>query len=561
MKRKILLFLLLGFTLLFASHLVVRDGDALLLINGYKVKVHKDQNLTLEPGTMVCYEGGSGKVIIDGKKELSHQTKECWQIPVDDAGAIRKLLSSTHKSIQIITGIQEVSTDESESNTTLRSATTIGPESAGKKPIILSPEKRELILYNSTYGPLPVTMSIQKPDGSVVKRLVNEDNIHTLFRVPASYLENDSKITVTNAFGEKLLDKRVEIQASAPKKNKQHAKIYYEKKKYTIVDILYGTDRKKNPKKSGFEEYYTGQRGTLQYGVARVSVPKIHRFGAMERPGKHLLIFDEKEDPEKHVMITSLERIDQKKFIHLLKTKLTNVKENDILIFIHGFNVSFASAVRRTAQVIYDLKFKGVPMAYSWPSKGEVSEYMYDEASVQYTTPHLVAFLKNVIENRGKANIHIIGHSMGTRALTNALKEISFLYPGKHPFKNIILAAPDIDRDVFRESLFPYIIKTTDKITLYASSSDKALQLSETLHSGSRIGEGGDEVFVYPGLDTIDATGVDTSLLGHSYFAQKKILVTDLKEVIVKSLPPQKRRSLKEIIREQLAYWRFILQQ
>jgi esterase/lipase superfamily enzyme len=259
-------------------------------------------------------------------------------------------------------------------------------------------------------------------------------------------------------------------------------------------------------------------------------------------------------------MIASLEEINQKKFIHLLKSKLSNLEENDILIFIHGFNVSFASAIRRTAQITYDLKFKGIPMAYSWPSKGRVSEYMYDEASVQYTTPHLVAFLKEVIKNKGKANIHIIGHSMGTRALANALKEISFFYPGKHVFKNIILAAPDIDRDVFREDLFPYIIKTTNKITLYASSSDKALELSETLHGGRRIGEGGNEVFVYQGLDTIDATGVDTSLLGHSYFAQKEVLVTDLKEVIIKSLPPQKRRSLKEIIREQLAYWKFKLQ-
>lgn len=63
-------------------------------------------------------------------------------------------------------------------------------------------------------------------------------------------------------------------------------------------------------------------------------------------------------------------------------------------------------------------------MAYSWPSQGKVSEYMRDESSVQYTVPHLVTFLKKVIENRGDANIHIIGHSMGTRALTNALKEI-----------------------------------------------------------------------------------------------------------------------------------------
>jgi esterase/lipase superfamily enzyme len=272
----------------------------------------------------------------------------------------------------------------------------------------------------------------------------------------------------------------------------------------------------------------------------------------MERPS-----FWQSETIGKHVMITKLEKIDGEKFVSFLKSKLSHVKEKDILIFIHGFNVTFANAIRRTAQIAYDLKFKGVPMAYSWPSQGEVSEYMHDESSVQYTVPHLVSFLKKVIDNKGDANIHIIGHSMGTRALTNALKEISYIYSGKHVFKNIILAAPDIDKDVFKESLYPYIIKTTDQITLYASSDDSALKLSMTLHGGERIGQGGDNIFVFKGLDTIDATGIDTSLLGHSYFAEKEILVKDIKDVIQKSLPPTKRKSLIEKIKANLAYWIF----
>ena len=149
-------------------------------------------------------------------------------------------------------------------------------------------------------------------------------------------------------------------------------------------------------------------------------------------------------------------------------------------------------------------------------------DYIYDEASVQYTVPHLVDFLKKVIENHGEANIHIFGHGMGASALVNAVKELSYIYTGKQVFKNIILATPDIDRDVFEVSLYPYIIKTTDKITLYTSSDDKALKVSNAFHFGGRLGEGGDDVFVVEGLDTIDATVIDTSLLGHSYFNDQK---------------------------------------
>lgn len=259
----------------------------------------------------------------------------------------------------------------------------------------------------------------------------------------------------------------------------------------------------------------------------------------------------------KHLMITQLKAVQPREFNRLLSLKLDNTNQKDILIFIHGFNVSFASAIRRTAQLSYDLKFKGVSLTYSWTSQGRTSNYMKDEESVQYTTPYLVTFLKDVIKNRGRANIHILAHSMGTRALTYALKELSFEYH-KPQFKNIILAAPDIDADVFASNLYPYILKTTQKITIYTNSEDTALQASHTLHGGKRLGEGGKNISVFRDMVTIDATGVDTSMLAHSYFAEKELLVNDLREVVQKSLPPQKRPNLIEKLKDKLKYWKFI---
>ena len=542
MKMKIMIFLVLSFGWLFADQIHMEGGDATLLINGQEFNVPKDRNLTVNPGTMVCFVKGTGKAIINDKIELSSKKPGCYQIPPDNNTSIDRLLSSA-KDDAVISVQKKISGE------------TRGIESMAteKGQIALPPSKKEVIIYSEQYGPLPVTLSVKNPDGKVVTSVVNENSDKTLFRVPAALLQNDSKIEISNAFGDKLVDKKVSVTLYS--KMEEHGQIFYEKNKDTIVDILYGTDRKRNPKKVKWEKYYTGERGKLKYGVAQVSIPKTHVLGKMERP-KH---WWQRETIGKHVMITKLEDIDKKEFLEFLKRKLAYVKERDILIFIHGFNVTFASAIRRTAQISYDLKFKGVPMAYSWPSRGKVSEYMYDEASVQYAVPHLVAFLKSVIDKRGDANIHIIAHSMGTRLLTNALKEISFVYPEKHVFKNIILAAPDIDSDVFKESLFPYVRKTTDKITLYASSDDKALQASGALHGGTRIGQSGDNIFVFEGLDTIDASGIDTSMLGHSYFAEKDILIKDLKEVVHKSLPPKKRDTLIEQIKARLEYWKFRL--
>lgn len=547
---------MLSVTFLFANNLIVKDANVTLLINGQKIELAKDQNLTLETGTMVCFFKGNGKVIINNIKQLDKNSPDCYQIPVKDDFDIKVFLSSPkNKSVSTSLG---ASTDSSEV------VIHRGAEAAEgiPKPALVTvySSDKEVVIYDETFGPLPVTLSIKKSDGTRVKEVVNEDNLKTFFRVPTDYLENNSKIEVRNAFGDILLTQLVTIDSTS-KPEEKHNQVYYEKENHTVVEILYGTDRKINPKEK-WEDYYTGERGKLKFGIAEVSIPKKHKLGEMERPSKYL--FWQKEKIGEHVIISSLEDLQKKDFLKFLNSKLNNFEEKNILIFIHGFNVTFASAIRRTAQISYDLQFKGVPMTYSWPSQGNTSEYAKDETSVQYTIPHLVKFLKEVIDTKGEANLHILGHSMGTRALANALKELSLTYPGKHLFKNIILAAPDIDKDVF-EGIYLDIIKTTDQITLYASSDDTALKLSKTVHGGERIGQGGDDIFVFKGLDTIDATGIDTidatgidtSLLGHSYFAEKEILINDLKDVIEKSLPPSKRKSLIEKIKANLAYWKF----
>lgn len=548
MNTKILIIglILLSINTVFAANLIVKDGDVTLLINSHRIQLEKDQNITLAAGAMVCFVQGNGKVIINNKKELDSKTPDCYQIPLKEDFNIEKFLSSTENRVMVSSkyGSNETNTNRG-SGTTLNSSETT-------EMISISASDKEVVIYDESYGPLPITLSIKKPDGTIMKEIINEDNPKTFFRIPTAYLENDSGIEVTNAFGDKLLDKKVAVNYFFA--YEAHDQIFYEKDKHTIVDILYGTDRKISPD-DDWEKYYSSERGKLLYGVAQVSIPKEHKLGEIERPG----FFSSKEKIGEHVVISELEDISKEKFLKILQNKLGHVKEHDILIFIHGYNVIFADAIRRTAQLSYDLDFKGVPMAYSWPSQGDTEKYFKDESSVQYTVPHLVAFLQEIIDNKNKANIHILAHSMGTRALSNALKEISFLYKGKHVFKNIILAAPDLDKDVFEVSIFPYIRKTTDKITLYASSDDSALKFSNGIHGGNRIGQGGDNIFVFNGLDTIDATGIDTSFLslGHSYFAEKEILVNDLKEVIYKSLPPSKRSSLIEKIKVKLAYWEF----
>ena len=53
------------------------------------------------------------------------------------------------------------------------------------------------------------------------------------------------------------------------------------------------------------------------------------------------------------------------------------------LIFVHGFNNRFDDAVYRFAQVVHDAKAPGIPVLFTWPSRGELSlpAYTYDRES------------------------------------------------------------------------------------------------------------------------------------------------------------------------------------
>jgi esterase/lipase superfamily enzyme len=348
-------------------------------------------------------------------------------------------------------------------------------------------------------------------------------------------------------------DKNTTIKSSID----DHNKTFYQHKEHTTVDVLYGTDRGINREASSSDRY-TNERSGLKFGIAQVSVPKIHEFGKIEEPSFFESFLGEREKIGRHIVITKLDALKREEFREILRRKLINIEESDILVYVHGFNMSFSDALKQTAQIAYDLEFLGIPMTYSWPSDGVLgmTHYGRDSDSAQYTTNHFVTFLKELIEQKGEGNIHLLAHSMGSRVLSYALKEISNDYTSPQ-FKNVILAAPDIATDVFEEMYYPQMLKTTEKITLYASSQDSALSLSNTYHRGKRLGEGGEQISVFEDMVTIDATGVDTSLLGHSYFSEKEILVNDLRAVVKESLPPQKRSHLIEKLKRKILYWKF----
>lgn len=326
---------------------------------------------------------------------------------------------------------------------------------------------------------------------------------------------------------------------------------------YELQKVFFATDRVRT---GTAPLAYGGAAGELTYGYCFVSIPRNHMEGAVESPTLWRVILS-RPDPEKAMLVMESQNLSEATFYRDVYATLMGSQKRKLFIFVHGYNVAFDDAIKRAAQIAYDLKFAGAPMLYSWPSKGEVGAYSADEASAERTAVHLEKFIADAAAKTGAQEIYLIAHSMGNRPVSFALNSLAKQHIGLDAkIKEIFLAAPDIDAATFREAIAPGLRSFGSRITVYMSDKDKALRASDGLHRGPRLGQTSGYVAI-DGIDMIDATPVDTDFLSHSYFAQKPALLSDMYNVIEKNTPPGERAGLRQLMQQQKAlYWQFAAQ-
>lgn len=326
--------------------------------------------------------------------------------------------------------------------------------------------------------------------------------------------------------------------------------------KSILVDVFYATDRAKKAKKKGIISY-KNERGDLELGKCVVNVPGERKKGELPQPPWYY--FGLYADESKHMVIKTVEMLDAKTFFAGIQAKVAGSPEKDAFVFLHGFNVSFEESILRAAQMAVDIGFRGAPIVYSWPSVHNVLGYMADEATATgYSVDNVIRLIKDVRVNTGAERVHLIAHSMGNRLLTEALKAMaSEGFTKEFLFNQIILAAPDIDAEVFVKHIAPKISGTAKQLTLYTSMHDKALWLSDKLHGDKlRLGTAAEQLAVCAGIDTVDASAESTGLLGHGYFAESKAMIDDIHQAIRFSHTPEER-NLRKRISGKLFYWDF----
>ncbi len=330
---------------------------------------------------------------------------------------------------------------------------------------------------------------------------------------------------------------------------------------YATVRVFYGTNRAPTGDKKA-ARYYGGERGELDLGYVDVSIPETHKYGELETESRfsvYSYILGEEARKQKYVLLLSLKSLAEDDYYSQLSTYIDDSPSNDIFLFIHGYSNSFEDAARRAGQLAYDLDFDGTPMIFSWPSQASTAAYTVDEAVVRPSGRILARMLDKIIERTNADRIHLIAHSMGNRAMIEALQTYVLMHGiegSREAFDQVVFTAPDVDRDYFIEamSMMDHVARRT---TLYASDNDVALKSSRMLHGATRAGLAGETIVTLPGIDTIDMSGVEADILGHSYFAANEGAIYDLFRLFWRGEPPSDRCGMSRQKSEGEGFWLF----
>ncbi|WEK49595.1 MAG: alpha/beta hydrolase [Candidatus Kaistia colombiensis] len=252
----------------------------------------------------------------------------------------------------------------------------------------------------------------------------------------------------------------------------------------STVDMMVATTRQRSNVPG---EMFTGERArAIDFANIVVSIPpaSARKKGDVQWPKKL------PGDPTKDFVTVSAQDMNLEQTKAWFNKRIKATPKRQALVFIHGFNNRFEDAVYRFAQIVQDSNSDVVPILFTWPSRGSVFAYGYDRESNNYSRDALELLLRAVASDPNVDEVSILAHSMGNWVTLEALRQMAIRDKRVAPkIKNVMLAAPDVDVDVFRRQMAD-IGTDGPAVTLFVSQDDRALQVSRRVWGNvQRLGQ------------------------------------------------------------------------
>jgi esterase/lipase superfamily enzyme len=235
------------------------------------------------------------------------------------------------------------------------------------------------------------------------------------------------------------------------------------------------------------------------------------------------------------VRLDQATRMGRASFLGQIERAAARTPGREVLLFIHGFDNSFEDAATTAARISIGIGFTGATVLYSWPSVGSTTSYLTDRNNAYFAVHALKELLGDLAASQWVGRVSVVVHSMGNEAFIRAYAELAGECQGTRSacadlrkLRAIVLAAPDVDREIFLDQHAARLTSLGARVVLYASRADMALAASALVQGGDyeRLGK---NVVCIPGLHVTDVSSVKTDVLGHSWISQSRAVLQDLR--------------------------------
>ncbi len=354
-----------------------------------------------------------------------------------------------------------------------------------------------------------------------------------------------------------------------------------------VVNIVYATDRKflgslNGSPKNSLKNYYSGEQAAeMRVGCIRVYVPNPQKGedvteidnpseqkGAakpaanVEAKPRQLEFGLPKVDPIK-IDLTGRERF------YFSASERTVISSYDrAMLFIHGYNNDFEEAIKRTAQIAADSDYSGYVYCFSWPSQGRFVRYATDMDNAEQAELHLVEFMRMILAAGVETRLDVVAHSMGAQMLLRTIDGLRPVFDyragmqesGKVSLGQIIFAAPDVAEPVFKQKI-AQLRSFAERVTVYASANDGALDFSGWLRGVARAGSVGFGANARPiDVENVDMIDITQKLVPrylvqryyystHSAFAFDQLVREDITDILRQSARNEREARLPPNLR------------
>lgn len=227
---------------------------------------------------------------------------------------------------------------------------------------------------------------------------------------------------------------------------------------------------------------------------------------------------------------------------------------SDVLIYIHGFNVTWHVAVGSALALqlmlenapTKDPEQKLLVVLFTWPSDGLALPWVSYKSDRSEATGSgaavgraflkardYLADLRDRAKKGGKElcgqDMHLLCHSMGNFLLQSALARTFEHTPGNclpRIFEHVFLCAPDVDDNALEpEQPLAIVDQIARNVTIYHNREDKAMWVSDyTKGNPERLGHTGaaHPALLHNKVHQVDCTPIVDGFVEHSYYLTGK---------------------------------------